>query len=169
MQKSGLKSSVVAVALVLVLGVASAANANSHQNTNSDHYRGDQGSHYGQSRMHHGNGDKHQHRNGDRSNRYCQNMFSNFNLTAEQQQKITEIRKAQRTTLKSMHASNSVYREMLNSKTFDEAKVRSMLKNQQQQKIEHKIVRLKARYDSFQVLTDAQKADYKMHKNNKTF
>ncbi|AGH81872.1 hypothetical protein PCNPT3_09670 [Psychromonas sp. CNPT3] len=155
MQKIRLTSSVRILALVLALGAATTVSATSYNNDNHNHH--DKNNHGGKWTLNACDTNK-------SAGHHAKRMFSGLNLSATQQQKIKSIWEKRRVSRKSMR---STHFDMLNSATFDEAKVRAMLESKQQQKIERRVSNLKARYDSFQVLTDAQKADYKMHRSNR--
>lgn len=153
MKKIGLTSSVCAVVLVVALGVASAANANRYQHNND----GQHGHRYGSS-MHNGCGGSQNH--------HGNNIFSNLNLTKVQQQKINAIWDKLRADKNMQRVAHKGNYDVFDNASFDEAKVRTMINNKEQYRTDRKLAKMKARYDSFQVLTDEQKSDYKAYRNN---
>jgi protein CpxP len=87
--------------------------------------------------------------------------FSKLDLSDAQKQQMQEIMSAAKEENKGTRGAHKAEMQMLmSSETFDEAKAKELINNQQVQKAEKHLKMMKAKHQMFQLLTDEQKTQY---------
>lgn len=95
-------------------------------------------------------------------------MFSQLDLTAEQQEKMTAMRDANREARRSemashrteMQAQHQKMQQLVLADNFDEVAVRELAKQMSEQQVEHRVTMLKQRHEMFKLLTPEQKTKF---------
>ena len=111
---------------------------------------------YHQEGSRHERGMQHQH-----SRQFpLQRALASLALTEEQQAQIQKLMQQHRATKGTWQRDNSVRQQLdalLAADSFDEVSARQLLQQQQQQRLEQRLVQLKLRHEMLQVLTAEQR------------
>lgn len=102
--------------------------------------------------------------NGKNKN-HMMKVFKKLDLTDTQETKIKSIFAKAREdrpqmTKEQRVAAKDEWKSFMKSDEFDQAKAKALLTKKNDKRVEHELVRLKARYDAYHVLNTEQKAEF---------
>lgn len=165
------KISTLAIASIFMAGVSSAAFADMEHRMNNgpginNGQHMNQGQHMGQGMC----GDKQGVHSGHMMNNRGSKMgmFSNLNLSVEQQQKIDGLMQQGRTKRPMMDTEEmGAMHKLIASDTFDEAAVRKLTENKLQAQVERRVSMAKLHNQMYNVLTPEQKIQFNKNQENR--
>lgn len=160
------KVSILAIASIFMVGISGAVLADmEHRMANGNDQQMDQDQ-YMEHRMH----GKHQCRSAQMMNHrgHKMGMFSNLNLSAEQQQKINNLRLQGQTERPMMKREEmGAMHKLIASDSFDEAAVRKQAENRAQAQVERRVSMAKLHNQMYNVLTPEQKIQFNKNQENR--